>query len=423
MDLSLPRGIRDIEPEEFSLHEKVRSAFMEVADVYDFKIMEPAPIESLPVLSAKSGVEIDEGIYSFKDKGGRDIGLRFDLTVGLTRYVVSRKGIKPPIKLASYGSAWRYEEPQHARYRWFHQWDVEIFGEPGEEADAEVIDFSYNLFKKLDLKNIIVRIGDRRVVEEFIRKSLQIESEAKVTETLRALDKVSKKTERELIQEYQKKGVPTEKIQRLLDFGRLHGDPGEVLSRLSELKLESISGLTELRDFLAQRKIAVEYDLSIVRGIDYYTSVVFEISDSEHADLGSLCGGGRYDLLPRLFGRPDLPATGAAGGIERIVASISKKGERSKTSAFVAFTDRELYHEAVSVLSKLRIAGVRSDVGKLGRGLGRQLEDSAARGFEWTLIIGKKEHAERLVVLKRMAERTEEKLGIEKAIQKIKGDV
>src|SRR5579864_4409239 len=190
MDLSQPRGIRDIEPGEFDLHLKIRRAFEEVARAYNFKLMEPGPLESLSILRAKSGSQVDDQIYAFKDKADREIGLRFDLTVGMTRNVSSKKGLKPPIKLASYGGVWRYDEPQHARYRWFYQWDVEIFGDQTIDSDAEVMDLSYKLFKRVGLSEVILHVGDRRVVEEYIRKTLGVSSEEKAIEMMRALDKV-----------------------------------------------------------------------------------------------------------------------------------------------------------------------------------------------------------------------------------------
>ena len=118
-----------------------------MARIYNFKVMEPASIEHLATLRAKSGEEIDGEIYAFKDKGGRDVGLRFDLTVGMTRYVCSRKDLKHPAKLAAFGGMWRYDEPQYARFRWAHQWDLEIFGPPSVDSDAEVIDASTAILK------------------------------------------------------------------------------------------------------------------------------------------------------------------------------------------------------------------------------------------------------------------------------------
>ncbi len=418
MDLSQPRGIRDIEPDEFDLHLKIRRAFEEVARAYNFRLMEPGPLESLSILRAKSGTQVDEQIYSFKDKAGRDIGLRFDLTVGMTRNVSSKKGLKPPVKLASYGGVWRYDEPQHARYRWFYQWDVEIFGDQTVEADAEVMDLCYNLFKKVGLQDFSLEVGDRRAVEEYITRSMGVSSEEKMVEMMRALDKVQKKTEAELAEEYARKGVGREALAELLKFGRTRGSPDMVCERLEELRLSSSgdAGLVALRDSLKSRGIQnVEYNLSIVRGLDYYTGIVFEVVDRMHPDLGSLCGGGRYDVLPKLFGRPDLPATGAAGGVERIALSMGSAagGEDRESSVYVAYTEPGLAERALVTVSSLRGGGLRSELGTRGKSLGKQLEDASSRGFAWVVIIGKRELASGELVLRNMRTREEERVPID----------
>jgi histidyl-tRNA synthetase len=411
MDLSQPRGIRDIEPEEHELHERIRHTFEEVARAYNFRAMEPGPIENIATLRAKSGSQVDEQIYYFRDKADREIGLRFDLTVGMTRYVAKKKDMKLPAKLASYGGVWRYDEPQHARYRWFYQWDIEIFGDPSTEADAEVMDLSYRLFEKLGVKGFLLRVGDRRVVEEYIRKKLGVPSEEKALEMMRAIDKVAKKSEPELIKEYEAKGVARHELSELLRFGRTRGPPSDVLAKLEEHGLTSAAGLAELRDSLSLRGLKnVEYDLSIVRGIDYYTGLVFEVSDVERPDLGSLCGGGRYDVLPKIFGRPDLAATGAAGGVERIALSLSKTGGSRGPSAYVAYTEPTLFGEAMKALASIRERGIRSEIGQRGKALGKQLEDASSRGFDWAVIIGKRELATGEVVLRDMKGRKEERV-------------
>jgi histidyl-tRNA synthetase len=415
MDLSQPRGVRDIEPEEFDTHLKIRRAFEEVARAYNFRLMEPAPLESLSVLRAKSGAQVDDQIYAFKDKSARDIGLRFDLTVGMTRNVSSKKGLRPPIKLASYGGVWRYDEPQHARYRWFYQWDVEMFGDPSVEADAEVMDLCYNFFKKVGLDDFSLEVGDRRVVEDYIRHSMGASAEEKVLEMMRALDKVQKKTEEELVEEYSRKGIDRESIAELLRFGRTKGTPDQVCARLEELGLAKAGdgGLLSLRDSLRSRGIqSVEYNLSIVRGLDYYTGIVFEVVDKKHPDLGSLCGGGRYDVLPRIFGREDLPATGAAGGVERIALSLGDRagGADIETSVYVAYTEPALADRALATVSSLRRGGVRSELGVRGKSLGKQLEDASSRGFAWVVIIGRRELDAGVLLLRNMRTREEEKV-------------
>jgi histidyl-tRNA synthetase len=414
MDLSQPRGIRDIGPDEFDLHLKIRRAFEDVARAYNFRLMEPGPLESRAILRAKSGAQVDEQIYAFKDKGGRDLGLRFDLTVGMTRGVSSNKGVKPPIKLASYGGVWRYDEPQHARYRWFYQWDVEIFGDNGVESDAEVMDLCYNLFKKVGLQDFSLEIGDRRVVEEYVRKSMGVASDEKALEMMRALDKVQKKTEEELVEEYSGKGVGREALSELLRFGRTRGPPDAVCARLDELGLSSAGGLASLRDSLRSRGIqGAEYNLSIVRGLDYYTGIVFEVVDRRRPDLGSLCGGGRYDALPKLVGRPDLPATGAAGGVERIALSLGGGAAADTESVYVAYTEPALADKSLQMVSALRGAGIRSELGARVRSLGKQLEDASARRFSWVAIVGRRELESGQLVLRNMRTREEEKVPVD----------
>ncbi len=420
MDLSLPRGIRDIGPDEHRLQERIRDAFYEVAGVYNFQMMAPAPIEHLSTLNVKSGQDIAGQIYAFKDKGGRDIGLRFDLTVGLTRYVSSRRDLKPPVKLACFGGAWRYEEPQHGRFRWFHQWDIEIFGAGGVEADAEVMDASYRILERAGLKNFVLQVGDRKVVEEFITKSLRVASQEKLIEMMRALDKVQKKPEAELYREYEAKGIKKDELRRLLDFGRLSGPPDKMIDRIEELHLSSVVGLMEVWDSLKTRGVKdVEYNLSVVRGIDYYTALVFETIDKDRPELGSLCGGGRYDLLPRLFGRPDLSATGAAGGVERIAMSMEKQEFAGSRLLYVAYPEKELLPDALHLLSEFRREGVRAETSMQPKSLRKQLEDASDLGASWTVIVGKKELESGLFTLKDMRAHKEERLSFEDVKRKL----
>jgi len=386
--------------------------------------MEPATIESLSVLRAKSGTEVDKEIYAFKDKGGRDVGLRFDLTVGMTRYVCSRRDMRPPVKLACVGGVWRYDEPQHARYRFHTQWDIEVYGTASIDSDAEVIDFSRSIFDRLGMSKDSVEIGDRRVIQEFITKRLKMESNERAVELMRALDKVQKKSRTELLKEYTEKGFEARDLEKLLEFGGLKGAPKDVLSRLGELKLDSAAEMGELADRLAARGIKnYEYNLSIVRGIDYYTAVVFEVVDAARKDLGSLCGGGRYDLLPKLLGRPELSATGAAGGIDRAAMSLEGIKAPQLPLTLVAFASKDVFPNALEMLAKLRSAGVRAEAPPLERPLSKQLEDASAMGARWALIIGKKELASGTVTLRDMRQRSETQLPFKDALEKVsKGD-
>lgn len=391
-----------------------------MARLYNFKVMEPASLEHLSTLRAKSGVDIDKEIYAFKDKGGRDLGLRFDLTVGMTRYVCSRRDLKPPVKLASFGGMWRYDEPQYGRFRWSHQWDLEIFGPTSIESDAEVIDASAAILRKLGLVDSTVKVGDRRVVEGFIRNQLGVEDDARVIELMRALDKVGKKTRLELEKEYIDKGFEKNQLSSLMKLGEIRGHPEAVLGRLSELGPGAASQLGELLDLLKSRGVGrVEYDMSIVRGIDYYTGIVFEAVDDRNPRLGSLFGGGRYDALPKLLGRPDLAAAGAAGGVEREAMSMGAIPPATPPFIYVACAADKVYPQAHRVLAELRSAGLSSDISQPGRSLSKQLEEASRAGAAWCLIVGEKEVAAKSVTLRDMRNRKEELLPLASALRRM----
>lgn len=421
MDLSLPRGVGDIEPDRFELQSRVRSAFEDVCRLYNFQVMEPASLEHLATLRVKSGQDIDKEIYWFKDKGGRDVGLRFDLTVGITRYVCSRKGLRLPAKLAAFGGIWRYDEPQYGRYRWAHQWDLEVYGPPSVDADAEVIDASSAILRGAGLTDTTIKVGDRRVVEEFIRKELKIEEQERLVELMRALDKVEKKSAEELREEYAGKGFAADEVDRLLEFGRMRGRPDDVLASASELELESAGELRELADILDSRGVAnVEYNLSVVRGIDYYTGVVFEAADNKNPRLGSLFGGGRYDALTRLMGRPDLSATGAAGGIERTAMSLSGGKKTPRLLAYVAVAGKGASAYALRVQREVRDGGIPCEASLLHRPLSKQMEEASRAGASWVLIVGEKEVKAQAVTLRDMNGGQEELVAPDEAIGRIR---
>ena len=398
----------------------MRRAFEEVSRIYNFSVMEPASLEHLNTLRAKSGEDVDKEIYSFKDKGGRDLGLRFDLTVGITRYVCSRKDLRLPVKLAATGGIWRYDEPQYGRYRWSHQWDLEVFGPPSVGADAEVIDAGAAILRKSGLAEFTVKIGDRRVVEDYVKRRVGIHDQASVIDLMRALDKVEKKTSEQLRTEYTAKGFEAKQLEEVLAFGRLRGTPDEVLAKASELKLESVGELRTLADNLDSRGLKnVEYNMSIVRGIDYYTGIVFEAVDARNPRLGSLFGGGRYDALPKIFGRPDLSATGAAGGVERIAMSLGEAKGAHAPVAYVAVAGASAFSYALKVLGALREAGVSCEASLGPKALSKQMEDSSRLGVAWAVIIGEKEASSESVTLRDMKTGEEDLLPLSVALDRL----
>jgi histidyl-tRNA synthetase len=398
MEFPLPRGLRDIEPDEMESSEIIRSAFVETSRLFDYDIMEPSSLELLPTLEAKSGPAIRDEIYFFKDKSDREVGLRFDLTVGITRWVVSRRDLSPPVRIGSFAPVWRYDEPQYGKYRWFYQWDAELFGPSSIEADAEVIEFSSVLFRKLGAKPVI-RIGSRKILESYIKRELGIEEESRILDAMRAIDKLSKKSQEQIAEEYVT-SISKEQLAKLVNFVSPE-DSKALQDSLKRYEID-ISGLLGIVDSLKSRKVPdVEINLSIVRGIDYYTDMVFEAFDKDNKKLGSLCGGGRYDSLPPIYGRSDWGATGVAGGIERAILS-NKFSKRITQRTFVApvSSDQKLVRRAMSIASELRTEGLAAQSDIVGRSLRKNLETQVAAGTDTVVIVGERELASDSVKVK-----------------------
>lgn len=418
--MELPRGMRDIESNDLAGINFVREKFFETARLFNFRMMEPSPLEMLATLEAKSGASISNEIYAFKDKGERDVALRFDLTIGLTRHVVARRDLKMPAKIAAFAGVWRYDEPQAGRYRYFHQWDIEVYGPFSQESDAEVIEFVSVFFKKLGLA-VSIQVNDRQLVEEYIRKVLGITEEEKVLEMFRAVDKVPKKGAQGVLAEYKDK-IEQAKLQSLIDFSKVTGTANEVMAKADVKGLQAWQKLSGLMDSLASRGVAnAAINLGIVRGLDYYSGIVFEVFDAS-GEGGALVGGGRYDRLTDAFGRKDIGATGAAGGIERIVLALQKHNAQAavtKPLAYVAYATDDSKRKALEIASMLRNAGIATDYDMLGRALRKQLEDASTKGAAVAIIIAPAELAENKATIKSLKDGSETKQDIPSIIEAV----
>jgi histidyl-tRNA synthetase len=409
--LELPRGMRDLEQEELYNINYIEERFLETATLFNFKIMEPSPIEMLSTLETKSGTNISNEIYSFSDKGDRKVALRFDLTIGLTRFVAARRDLKMPAKLATFAGVWRYDEPQAGRYRYFHQWDIEIYGSFSHESDAEVIEFVSVFLKKLGLK-VSIEINDRQLMEEFVRHQLGIEDEYKILEMFRAIDKVPKKGTNAVLEEYKDK-FEYSTLQRLIDLSTRNGTIAKIVESQGDLKeLTNLTKLAKLMDSLKARGVNnARVNLGIVRGLDYYSGLVFEAFDPS-LEMGALVGGGRYDRLTDAFGRRDIGATGAAGGVERIVIALQKHGilkSEPKPLVYVAYTSDDIGERALELVSNLRNSGVIVDYDLQGRTLRKQLDDASTKGALITVIVAPDEIKYGQVTVRLMKDGSESK--------------
>ena len=403
MKLELPRGMRDLSYEDTLYLEYLRTKFYETISYFNFKIIEPSPIELLSTLEAKSGESIINEIYNFQDKGGRDIALRYDLTIGITRFAVAKRDLRMPIKLANFGGVFRYDEPQAGRYRYFHQWDIEIYDNFNSETEAEVIELVSNFFNKLGLETII-EISDRRIIEEYIKTKYDLDDENSIGNIFRAIDKVSKKGIRQVCMEY-KEILDGKMLEDLLEICSFKGTISDLISHEKLKNLQSIRYLQNLFTSLELRNISNKrVNLGIVRGLDYYSGIVFEVFD-KISNIGSLVGGGRYDKLPKIFGRPDLGAAGAAGGVERIILALqyhNKLPQNNKKIIYIANSSDSVRSRSILILSNLRKKGFTVEYDMSNRSLKKQLYDASSKEVTLTIIVAPEEISMNKVIIRNM---------------------
>lgn len=406
--------MKDFEAAEHANIEHIRSHFKQLSNLYGFSFMDPSPIELLSVLETKSGPAIRDEIYYFKDKGEREVALRFDFTVGLTRYASSQKSMRLPAKISSFGGVFRYDEPQKGRYRYFHQWDIEVYGKPGIESEAEIIEFTSRLFDSLLLKDITIDINHRTLVESYINKTFGSTDSQLVADILRAIDKIQKKSKQDILDEF-KDRYDLEKLEKILEFSQIKGSIKEVEEKIGTGSLESWDYLKELFDSLENRGVSnIRVNFGIVRGLDYYSGTVFEVFDTT-STLGALAGGGRYDSLTKAFGREDIGATGVAGGVERIILTMQEQkiiSEAQHSRVSVLYINEEMQKVAMSIASLLRLANIPTNIDLAGKALKKQMEQAADSRF--CIIVAPKELENGKVVIRDMNSGEESQVDIEK---------
>jgi len=406
--------MKDFESGENANIEHIRSHFKQLSNLFGFSFMEPSPIESLSTLETKSGPAIRDEIYYFTDKGEREIALRFDFTMGLTRYMASQKSMKLPAKLSAFGGVFRYDEPQKGRYRFFHQWDIEIYGKPTIESESEIIELTSRLFDSLLLKNITIDINHRNLVESYINKIFESTEPQLVADILRAVDKISKKSKDQIISEFKEK-YDTEKLEKILEFSQIKGTIKEIENSFDVSQLESWDELKQLFSSLENRGVSnIRINFGIVRGLDYYSGTVFEVFD-KNSTLGALAGGGRYDTLTKAFKREDIGATGVAGGVERIILTMQEQKiipQTLQNRVAVLYINDEMQKVAHSITSLLRLNNIPADIDLVGRNLKKQMDN--ATNARYSIIVGPQELENGNVVLHDMKDGKEGTISLEK---------
>jgi len=395
-----PRGTRDWLPWEAYRKRWVEGRLRRVFERYGYgEVITPA-FESLELLVAKAGEEVKEQIYWFKDKAGRDLGLRFEVTTPVARIVSGRLDLPKPVRFYYILPVWRYEEPQKGRYREFWQAGVELIGVEGAEGDSEVIALTARALEEVGLRDIEIRVSDRRIVEDLlIRAGVE---KGKIEEAFRVLDKLEKKGRDFVVEGLSRLGVGRREAEKLL---AVLGEGGLDVEVRSE---EGRRGLKHLRDTLEILEesygVKCSVDFSIVRGLGYYTGLVFEVKAP--GAPGSIAGGGRYDNLITLVGGQPTPATGMAIGVERLISVLEDRGilpEYRPVDVVVVPVSKEgeVFLSSIRVAETLRRAGLRVVV-DYGRGLRKALEKASSLKACYAVIVGSREVKEGFVTVKRL---------------------
>ena len=421
MKFLLPRGMRDLEPEEFENINLIRNAFIESAKIFNFTIMEPSPLELLSTLESKSGPGITKEIYNFTDKGNREVALRFDITIGLTRYFASRRDLKIPAKIASFGGVWRYDEPQAGRYRFFHQWDIEIYGPTSTEADTEIIEFTSVFLNKLGLRNIVIEINSRSLLEEYIKKILKISKNDSFFEIYRAIDKIPKKGKLQVLKEYEDR-IGREILLKIMEFADNRGSFDQIDKVIRPFGLSAWDEIEKITNSLKNKGVInVQINLGIVRGLDYYSGIVFEAVDTNN-NFGSIVGGGRYNNLTEVFGRKDAGATGAAGGVERMIMAMKHQNimrdlanSERKYINFIIYDSVDLFGYAEHLASVLRRKNIPIEYDLLKRSFSKQIVEAENKKSKNIIILKKDEiENEKQIVLRNTSGEKDTKVKVDK---------
>lgn len=417
------KGMRDFQPQRMILRHHVIDQVRSVFERFGFEPLQTPAIEYAETLKGKYGDEADKLIYDFQDRGGRAVGLRYDLTVPLARVVSMYPELVKPFKRYQIAPVWRAERPQKGRYREFYQCDVDIVGSPSMLADAEVLTVAYQALRQIGFTGFRVLLNNRKILQAVANQA-QIPEELSLA-TWRAVDKWDKIGPEGVRSELEKAGLPPETIERLFLLLDLSGSPREILQTLHErlanepLGQEGIDELDEILTYLALGGVPEQFfrvDLHMVRGLDYYTGPIYEVVVDE-PKIGTITAGGRYDHLVGLLGPVAYPAVGVSLGLERIIDVIDELGMAPRlggtvTEVLVTVFDQELLPRSLAVAADLRAAGVNTEVYLAGDKLGAQLKYASRKGIPLVVILGPDEASANEAVLRDMVTGQQQRIPI-----------
>jgi histidyl-tRNA synthetase len=411
------KGFRDYLPEAMLPREKIMDTARHVFRSYGFCPIDTPALEYLEILLGKGSAETDKQLYRFQDHGGRDVGLRFDLTVPLARFSAQYIGqLGTPFKRYHIATVWRGENTQRGRYREFMQCDFDTIGTTSVAADIETVLVVNELLSALAVGGFTIHVNHRGILTGLIQK---LGREEKTVEVLRALDKLGKIGADGVAEELTRvAGTSAADNQQLLALSTLNGTNDAMLSELAKLVAgnetgeagvarlrEIVEGVTAVLPAGAAERVRIEP--SIARGLDYYTGLVLETTLNDLPEVGSICSGGRYDNLAELYTKEQLPGIGASLGLDRLLAAMEElkliEPVRTPAPVFIPFFAASRLAEYQRLAAALRAAGLGVEVYPEPKKLGKQLQYADKRGFRVALVAGDDEFAAGECQLKNLA--------------------
>ncbi len=408
-------GFRDYLPATMEIRERLMDVARRVYRSFGFVAIDTPALEFTEILLGKGGDESDKQMFRFTDQGGRDVAMRFDLTVPFARFAAQHIGqLGTPFKRYHMGTVWRAEKQQKGRYREFVQCDFDTIGTTSPVADIETLMVINTLMEQLGLARVSVRVNHRQVLNGVLANLGLADHSASV---LRALDKLAKIGRDAVITEMMATAAATPaQADAILNFAGLTGDPQSKLdaalvmvgtNEAGQSGIAQLRALFDVVDKLGWPADRVDLDLSIARGLDYYTGTIFETFLQDLPGIGSVCSGGRYDNLAGLYTNQSLPGVGASLGLDRLVAALEELnqggGNATVKPVLVTQFEPDRLGDYMAMAQRLRTAGIPAEVSLEAKALGKQLKQADRNGTRIALIAGSQEFAAGVWQVKHLA--------------------
>lgn len=426
------KGTRDFLPEQMVKRNYVIDVIKEIFERYGFEPLETPTLELWETLSGKYGEEGDRLTYRFTDRGGREVGLRYDLTVPLSRVVAMHPQLPKPFKRYQIQPVWRADKPQKGRFREFYQCDVDIVGSASMLADAEIIAVSHDVLTALNFQDFTIRINNRKVLSGIVEVcGVPVEREGDI---YRAIDKLDKIGFEGVEKELSNRGVSEAVVEKLFRILSIDGSHTERITRTadllakSEIGREGVTEIETLFGFLAEYGLPEDhytFDLYLARGLDYYTGPIYE-TVLEKPRIGSVTGGGRYDKLIGLFSGQPHPATGSSVGLERIITVMEELEMfppqlNTSTRVLVTVFDESTRSYSIRIAQTLRNGGINCDLYTGKAKLRGQFGLANDKKIPLVIVAGPDEQKEGKAALKNMATGEQKTVSIDQLIDEVKG--